>query len=489
MHTARHTWLHDTVNFKNPSDALVAKLLITLQMSTESVDLFLAVIRNPSFNSGEVTFRRSSDIHAYVDRYRQERLARRPDNVRMIGGIPYLVLHLVIERIGEEMVIEEELITNVPRKLYRVTYGWSIDAHECGWRCEHHRSRRTLRALANVHTEVSTLARSILSRRLLLKNPKLSEQPSWLKGANVQELRVRFEKNSGDFHPFLHWLSSHLPNLRTLSVERDIPWEDRQTCHIPRTLVELPLCLTLSALRILLTSCNKLTLLCFYNSISRMQNLSALSFACHRILSPELEEAESHQLASISPPSSLKRLMITFEYNGEREAKLFSWLLQARSHYNLEELTLRCAGRARDFAFLLPSTLSRLRGFDVDFRVWDLDQSRDIGELIRACSSLQKLLVTRTPTCPLPESLQVLCIDMSHGLIAENYSDEQLADYLNDIINSGGVPNLRRVYYLHSLFRTSFPRSLAICNDFNVDFSSWNSSFPEIDTALYHLTI
>lgn len=78
---------------------------------------------------------------------------------------------------------------------------------------------------------------------------------------------------------------------------------------------------------------------------------------------------------------------------------------------------------------------------------------------------------------------------MSHGLIAENYSDEQLADYLNDIINSGGVPNLRRVYYLHSLFRTSFPRSLAICNDFNVDFSSWNSSFPEIDTALYHLTI
>lgn len=456
-------------------------------MSTESVDLFLAVIRNPSFNSGEVTFRRANDIHAYIDRYRQERLARRPDNVRMIGGIPYLVLHLVIERIGEEMVIEEELITNVLRNLY--LSNWSISAHKCRWTCEYHSSRRTLRALANVHTEVTTLARSILSRRLLLRNPKLTEQPSWLKGANVQELRVRFEKNSGDFHPFLHWLSSHLPNLRTLSVERDIPWEDRQTCHIPRTLVELPLCLTLSALRILLTSCNKLTLLCFYNSISRMQNLSALSFACHRILSPELEEAESHQLASISPPSSLKRLMITFEYNGEREAKLFSWLLQARSHYNLEELTLRCAGRARDFAFLLPSTLSRLRGFDVDFRVWDLDQSRDIGELIRACSSLQKLLVTRTPTCPLPESLQVLCIDMSHGLIAENYSDEQLADYLNDIINSGGVPNLRRVYYLHSLFRTSFPRSLAICNDFNVDFSSWNSSFPEIDTALYHLTI
>lgn len=208
MHTARHTWLHDNVNFQNSSDALVAKLLITLQLPANSVDLFLAVIRNPSFNSGEVTFRRSSDIHAYVDRYRQERLARRPDNVRMIGGIPYLVLHLVIERIGEEMVIEkEELITNVPRKLYRFDI-WSIGAHECGWACEHHRSRRTLRALANVHIEVTTLARSILSRRLLLKNPKLSEQPSWLKGANVQELRVRFEENSGDFHPFLHWLSS-----------------------------------------------------------------------------------------------------------------------------------------------------------------------------------------------------------------------------------------------------------------------------------------
>lgn len=486
MHTARHTWLHDNVNFQNPSDALVAKLLITLQMSTESVDLFLAVIRNPSFNSGEVTFRRANDIHAYIDRYRQERLARRPDNVRMIGGIPYLVLHLVIERIGEEMVIEEELITNVLRNLY--LSNWSISAHKCRWTCEYHSSRRTLRALANVHTEVTTLARSILSRRLLLRNPKLTEQPSWLKGANVQELRVRFDKNSGEFHPFLHWLSSHLPNLRTLSVERDIPEEERQACHIPRTLVEEPLCLTLSALRILLTSCNKLTLLCFYNSISRMQNLSVLSFACEVIKETELDEVESHQLASISPPSSLKKLMVTLRYYGERGAKLFGWLLQARRHYNLEELTLRCAGWARDFASLLPSTLPRLRGLDVDFYRYRSDQSRDVGELIRACSSLKVLLVTRTPTCPLPETLQVLCIDNSKHYFLADYSDEQLADYLNDIINSGEVPNLRRVYYVH-MHDNSFPRSLAICNDFNVKFSSWSAFFSESDTALYHLTI
>lgn len=496
MHTARHTWLHDNVNFKNPSDALVAKLLITLQLPATSVNLFLAVIRNPSFNSGEVTFRRANDIHAYVDRYRQERLARRPDNARMIGGIPYLVLHLVIERIGEEMVIEEELITNVPRRLY-ISSNWSIDAHKCDWTCIHHTSRRTLRALANVHTEVTTLARSILSRRLLLKNPKLAEQPSWLRGANVQELRVRFEKHSGDFHPFLRWLSSHLPNLRSLSVERHIPEEEWGTCHIPRTLVEVPLSLTLSALRILLTSYNKLTLLCFYNSISRMRNLSVLSFACREITETELDEAESHQLASISPPSSLKKLMVTLEHDGAarehngaggRKAKLFSWLLQARSHYNLEELTLRCAGRASDFASVLPSTLPRLRGLDVDFHVRNRDQSRDIGELIRACSSLEKLLVTRTPTCPLPETLQVLCIDNSQHCSLKDYSDEQLADYLNDIINSGEVPNLRRVYYVHKL-DNSFPRSLAICNDFNVEFSSWSAFLPESDTALYHLTI
>lgn len=456
-------------------------------MSTESVDLFLAVIRNPSFNSGEVTFRRANDIHAYVDRYRQERLARRPDNVRMIGGIPYLVLHLVVERIGEEMVIEEELITNVPRNLY--LSNWSIGAHKCRWACEYHSSRRTLRALANVHTEVTTLARSILSRRLLLRNPKLTEQPSWLRGANVQELRVRFDKNSGEFHPFLHWLSSHLPNLRTLSVERDIPREEWQTCHIPRTLVEVPLCLTLSALRILLTRCNKLTLLCFYNSISRMRNLSVLSFACKEITETELDEAESHQLASISPPSSLKKLMVTLRCDGEREAKLFGWLLQARRHYNLEELTLRCAGWARDFASLLPSTLPRLRGLDVDFYRYGSDQSRDVGELIRACSSLKVLLVTRTPTCPLPETLQVLCIDNSKHYSLEDYSDEQLADYLNDIINSGEVPNLRLVYYVHKFGRdNSFPRSLAICNSFNVRFLSRNALSSEIETALYHLT-
>lgn len=220
-----------------------------------------------------------------------------------------------------------------------------------------------------------------------------------------------------------------------------------------------------------------------------MRNLSVLSFACKEITETELDEAESHQLASISPPSSLKKLMVTLEYPREREAKLFSWLLQARSHYNLEELTLRCAGRARDFASLLPSTLPRLRGLDVDFFRYPSDQSRDVGELIRACSSLRKLLVTRTPTCPLPETLQVLCIDNYKHYSFEDYSDEQLADYLSHIINSGEVPNLRRVYYVHGLNENSFPRSLAICNDFNVEFSSWNAYSSEIETALYHLTI
>lgn len=103
-----------------------------------------------------------------------------------------------------------------------------------------------------------------------------------------------------------------------------MPEEEWGACHIPRTLFEVPLSLTLSALRILLTSCNKLTLLCFYNSISRMRNLSVLSFACKEITETELDEAESHQLASISPPSSLKKLMVTLEYAREREAKLFS---------------------------------------------------------------------------------------------------------------------------------------------------------------------
>lgn len=172
---------HDEVNFTSSSDALVAKLLITHQLSTQAVNLFLDVLHNPSFHPGEVTFERAEDIETYVDECRRERMVRQADRSRMIGGIPYLVLQLVLQCIGEEMV-EAEGRMDVSRRLYYRDYydkglnreclycmQWSRGAPACyRHSCSH--SRRALRALAEVHSEVTELSRSILGRRLCFTN-------------------------------------------------------------------------------------------------------------------------------------------------------------------------------------------------------------------------------------------------------------------------------------------------------------------------------
>lgn len=465
-YTVRHTWLHDEVNFTSSSDALVAKLLITHQLSTQAVNLFLDVLHNPSFHPGEVTFDRAEDIETYVDKCRRERMVRQADRSRMIGGIPYLVLQLVLQCIGEEMV-EAEGRMDVSRRLYYRDYynkglnreclycmQWSRGAPPC-YRHSCSPSRRALRALAEVHSEATELSRSFLCRRLCftdLKPQKLAEQPLWLKGSSIRTLYLKFGKDARDLKPIFHWISSDLTNLRALTMEG----ASSESRNIPRTLVEVAHGLRmLQALHIRITNnWDRATLVCLYQSISCIPNLSSLSISV--VLSvhgDDFNEAQSNLLASISPPSSLKRLMVSLL---STHPKYFAWLLQDSSHYILEELTLRCNGPMSGFVLSLPNTLPRLKVLDVDLQpfgqIEDLEALAHAVDLevlahaVEACSSLEELQVTRIPVYPLPKTLQVLRIDSSYYEGYHGYSDEQLADYLNGQLNSGNIPNIREVY-------------------------------------------
>lgn len=214
-----------------------------------------------------------------------------------------------------------------------------------------------------------------MRRRLFLKNStsqKIAERPSWLRGTNVRELWIHFKKDKDlgygpDVDPILDWIPSHLPNLRALSLEQEhlSPHSNLMT-----TIVNIAPSLTTHALHINIMHWNKSTLLCLYDSISRMPNLSTLSifgsFSCYK---GGFTDVESLRLASISPPFSLECLMVTSWGEGKdsRPVELLTWLLQTRSQYILEDLMFRyhagdwmsatLASHVRVFASLLAATL------------------------------------------------------------------------------------------------------------------------------------
>lgn len=318
-----------------------------------------------------------------------------------------------------------------------------------------------------------------------------------MRGTNVRELWIHFKKDKDlgygpDVDPILDWIPSHLPNLRALSLEQEhlSPHSNLMT-----TIVNIAPSLTTHALHINITHWNKSTLLCLYDSISRMPNLSTLSifgaFSCYK---GGFTDVESLRLASISPPFSLECLMVTSWGEGKdsRPVELLTWLLQTRSQYILEDLMFRyhagdwmsatLASHVRVFASLLAATLPCLRVFDINLFRISRPALELIGQFVIACSSLEELQVVSIPVYPLPRTLQVLRIDMSinlcHGLAG--FVDEELAEYLHGVLRSGEAPDLRRVYVTAYKCRTrrTYPRSLEICDSFGIALLSIEQGLP-----------
>lgn len=90
------------IPYQTVSDALVANLHLThnVDVALSVIDLFLDLLRNPSFDPSQISFSNSSDIDARVSEHRGAHI-RRPchasPSADRTAGIPHTVLELVAE--------------------------------------------------------------------------------------------------------------------------------------------------------------------------------------------------------------------------------------------------------------------------------------------------------------------------------------------------------------------------------------------------------
>ncbi|EJD02438.1 uncharacterized protein FOMMEDRAFT_29454 [Fomitiporia mediterranea MF3/22] len=115
--------LHVSVPCKSASDALLASLSVELRQDLTSnvLDAFLEVLRDPSFDAREVTFQTAHDISRHISEQRKciaqkrssagSRLPVRSgssSNLSLMknvyGGVPPLIIDLVAQQIASEMI-------------------------------------------------------------------------------------------------------------------------------------------------------------------------------------------------------------------------------------------------------------------------------------------------------------------------------------------------------------------------------------------------
>ncbi|KLO17827.1 hypothetical protein SCHPADRAFT_900204 [Schizopora paradoxa] len=94
--------------FKSASDALLARLSIMNGIEDAILDLFLSVVNDPNFDSKEVSFKESADIHLCVAERRQENLdslgnRSSQDMVNVTAGLPTVVLDCVVDVLKYEL--------------------------------------------------------------------------------------------------------------------------------------------------------------------------------------------------------------------------------------------------------------------------------------------------------------------------------------------------------------------------------------------------
>ena len=74
--------LQEYIPFSNCSDAKVARLALTHNLTPRSIDLFLQLLRDEHFNPQDITFCVATDIYTHVSRYQIRRAEVRENNVR-----------------------------------------------------------------------------------------------------------------------------------------------------------------------------------------------------------------------------------------------------------------------------------------------------------------------------------------------------------------------------------------------------------------------
>ena len=402
--------------FSSTADALIARLRLEAGLGVPTINLFLDVLKHPSFKSEELTIRDAAEIDTTVSLYRKDlqrergrntpvpkRTVQQKQMATISRELPYPVLECILDCIAKDQdLVDEPLQYQIPL----------VDVVE--------RQRgECLRSMALVHRTWTGLSQQRLSERLVARTPsqliRLLRSP--LPGRHTQELIIslgdvwnhgyHFEGSDsparpGDVEADLCNLLRRLPQLRKLTIKESGLRED----------MVLPMISTLSTLESLSWHCAHGYPSCDFSHLA--DALRVLP----RLNSLEISGWSFHATSDVtggSLLSPLSELRICVS-PGDMQLTRVGWLLQALASdgrktsltlditligtLSIEEVFRHFPGAQEALAKLDSLHLINKGGF-VEF---NLTQARF---LLQACTSIRHLHI-QGQTAPITEFIDIL---------------------------------------------------------------------------------
>ncbi|KLO17857.1 hypothetical protein SCHPADRAFT_936694 [Schizopora paradoxa] len=204
------------VRFNNPSEALLAQLFLKEEdaIPLSSLDALLSVIRNPSFNVEDISFRNCGDFCSFVTSSRVEGITRRGWDSE--AGIPEVVLEGALDVLGSEL----QNAWDVGRSHYMGDmqvrgHGSLFDTIEA--------LKSSLVNFALVHSSWLVRARLLLGYyhrfRVSDRRPFRRSLTNSFLGTWTRDVQIKFEEYSPPPHDILFdAFFARLPNLQALHL-------------------------------------------------------------------------------------------------------------------------------------------------------------------------------------------------------------------------------------------------------------------------------
>ena len=110
---AYDTHLQERIPFSNPSDAKIARLALTHDVSLRAIDLFLQLLHDESFHSRDLTIGAAADIYTHVAQYRARRAETRASRTRHLTHRHTRSGSLALARVGTAYNQHSQTILNL----------------------------------------------------------------------------------------------------------------------------------------------------------------------------------------------------------------------------------------------------------------------------------------------------------------------------------------------------------------------------------------
>ena len=416
-HLVFDTRLGEYVPFANPSDAMIARLSLALDVPVHAVDLFLDILHNNSFKPGEVTIRRAGDIYQHVSEFRAERAlvrARRPllDPVRILGpsehkddgslapsyAFPLLILDLVLGELLQQYyaipepnrLIWKHQHIDLLSQMSLVHRSWTIPSQ---------------RALAHsVDIDVANDMRNIAcspipgawTRRLSVLFScydfkydyfPVYESPKRLEGCRLSSLALRRFTN-------LRYLAIELTGLR-----------DADLASGQIVLEVVSAMSSLEELRANVQSCALISTLC--SVLPHLRFLRSLSLTCcvgrSGFGSNTILKSRPELFSDLCPGRNLQHVFLdVYDDYADPLLPIMEWLLRPREDWSIKSFRYDGEGgtftRTKQIFDVIQPALPHLCSLELHYafspRTADRDQDKEFLRMIlRSCTSLRQLAI------------------------------------------------------------------------------------------------